>query len=64
MARPFGKRPAEWQRLPSTISLISTTKKTGMGKSHSGDNPIIKEKGGFVGGGITWMHEDVVLELY
>ena len=59
MARPFGKYPAEWQRLPSIVSLVRTAKKADMGKSHIGDNLIFTEKGGFGCGGITWMHEDV-----
>lgn len=35
MARPFGKQPYEWQRLPKTISLITTAKKDTTGKSLS-----------------------------
>jgi len=55
MARPFGKRPAEWQRLPSTVKLISAFR--AMGKSHSTNDVIITESGSAktknLGGGAT-----------
>lgn len=61
MARPFGKRVVDWQRLPSTGSFITALIE--VRKSHNVDNLIITNKGGFGGGGITWMHEDVAIEF-
>lgn len=57
MAKPFGKRTAEWLRLPSTKEFIATLEaiKAPMGKSHSFVETI---------NGIgTWLHEDVALEF-
>lgn len=57
MAKPFGKRTAEWLRLPSTKEFIATLEaiKTPMGKSHTFVETI---------NGIgTWLHEDVALEF-
>jgi anti-repressor protein len=55
MARPFGKRAAEWLRLPSTIQFMSALE--AMGKSHR-SQLIVTENG--VG---TWLHEDVAIEF-
>lgn len=55
MAKAFGKKPAEWIRLPSTVEFVKTLE--AMGKSHSSE--LIKAVNG-VG---TWMHEDVALEF-
>lgn len=57
MAKPFGKRPAEYLRLPSTVSLINAIDKrnTSMGKSH---RSVITENG--VG---TILHEDIALDF-
>lgn len=57
MAKPFGKRTAEWLRLPSTKEFIATLEaiKAPMGKSHTFVETI---------NGIgTWLHEDVALEF-
>jgi len=55
MARPFGKRAAEWLRLPSTMQFMSALE--AMGKSHRSEL-IVTENG--VG---TWLHEDVAIEF-
>lgn len=63
MARPFGKWPAQWQRLPSThtflIELIDVR------KSHINNLIITKRSGtnGQRGGGGTWFHRDVAIEF-
>ncbi len=59
MAKPFGKRPAKWLELPSTKEFPS--KLTEVRKSDIGF--VKTEKGGNLGGGGTWMHEDVALEF-
>ena len=59
MARPFGKRPAKWLELPSTKEFLA--KLTEVRKSDIGF--VRTEKGGNLGGGGTWMHEDVALEF-
>jgi hypothetical protein len=55
MAKPFGKRPAKWLELPSTISFLNNLET--VRKSDS----LIKTIEGRNGG--TWMHEDVALEF-
>lgn len=55
MAKAFGKRPAEWQRLPSTLDFLTAYE--AMGKSHRSE-AIRTEVG--VG---TWFHEDIALEF-
>ncbi len=61
MAKPFGKRVAEWLRLPSTkefLSVLQPIRKSDsspMGKSHR----LVETING-IG---TWMHEDVALEF-
>lgn len=60
MARPFGKRPVDYLRLPSTNELVKAVVR----KSHSGEcQAVITECGGAVGGGGTWLHEDVALDF-
>lgn len=59
MAKPFGKRPAKWLELPSTKEFLA--KLTEVRKSDIGF--VRTEKGGNLGGGGTWMHEDVALEF-
>ena len=52
MARPFGKRPVDYLRLPSTNELVKAVVR----KSHSGEcQVVITECGGTVGGGGTWL---------
>lgn len=58
MAKPFGKQPYEYLRLPSTNELIKAI----AGKSRIAENQIIKS----VRGGLnpaTWLHEDVALDF-
>lgn len=59
MAKPFGKRPAKWLELPSTKEFLA--KLTEVRKSDIGF--VKTEKGGNLGGGGTWMHEDVAIEF-
>lgn len=58
MAKPFGKRPAEYLRLPSTIQLLNAI----VGKSHIDENQIvITERGGVNPG--TWLTEDLAIDF-
>lgn len=58
MAKPFGKRPAEYLRLPSTNELINAI----VGKSHSDINQLVATvNGGSTPG--TWLHEDIALDF-
>ncbi len=56
MAKPFGKRPVDWLRLPSTEKFIQALSE--VRKSHN----VITQKGGIDGGG-TLFHEDIALEF-
>jgi hypothetical protein len=55
MAKPFGKVPAKWLELPSTLKFIESL--AAIRKSDRSD--LIKTING-VG---TWMHEDVAIEF-
>ena len=58
MAKPFGKRPIDYLRLPSTNELLNAIVR----KSHIDKNQLVKtERGGDNPG--TWMHEDVALDF-
>ena len=60
MAKPFGKQPYEYLRLPSTNELIKAV----TGKSRIGESQLVrKERGGANGGGATWFHEDIALDF-
>lgn len=60
MAKPFGKLPAEWRRLPSTKEYIK--KYLAMGLSHSHNiSELIKVTYGT--NSCTWFHEDIALEF-
>lgn len=60
MARPFNKKVAEYLRLPSTKELIEAEVR----KSHLGENQLITTlRGGINGGGCTWLHEDIAIDL-
>lgn len=62
MAKPFGKRPVDWLRLPSTVRFMSELSE--VRKLHF-DKLVVTHKGGNlneVGQG-TWMNEDVALEF-
>ena len=59
MARRFNKHPVDWQRLPSTQSLLDTI--TEVRKSHIG-NFIVISRGGNARGG-TWFHRDIAIEF-
>lgn len=58
MAKPFGKQPYEYLRLPSTKELVRAI----TGKSRIAENQLVRtERGGLTPG--TWMHEDVALDF-
>ena len=58
MAKPFGKRPIDYLRLPSTNELLNAIVR----KSHIDENQLVRtERGGDNPG--TWMHEDVALDF-
>lgn len=62
MAKPFGKRPTDWLRLPSTQTFV--TQLSEVRKSHITD--LVKTaRGRFSDGEAqgTWLHEDVALEF-
>lgn len=64
MANPFGKRPTDWLRLPSTVSFINSL--TEVRKNHNVNYQAIKIVKGGKTGEIrqgTWFHEDVALEF-
>lgn len=61
MAKPFGKRPTDWLKLPSTKEFIQTLSE--VRKSH---NTFIETFRGVYRNGRqqgTWMHQDVALEF-
>ena len=58
MAKPFGKRPIDYLRLPSTNELI----KAMVRKSHSDENQIVRTINGGKAPG-TWLHEDIALDF-
>lgn len=61
MAKAFGKKPAEWLRLPSTQEFLDILVK--VRKSHI-EKLIKTVRGGTTQTGKgTWMHEDVALEF-
>lgn len=58
MAKPFGKRPIDYLRLPSTNELLNAIVR----KSHIDENQLVRtERGGDNPG--TWMHEDIALDF-
>lgn len=60
MAKPFGKRPVDYLRLPSTNELINAIVR----KSHISENQLVTSKQGSAeNGGGTWMHEDIALDF-
>lgn len=63
MAKPFGKLPHEWLRLPSTKEFINEL--TNVRKSLNVDfQAVITKRGGInPNEGGTWLHEDVALEF-
>lgn len=56
MAAPYGKRPAKWLELPSTISFLNAL--SSIRKSDTSDSQVVITKMGSpeTGGG-TWFHE-------
>jgi len=59
MGKPFGKRPVDYLRLPSTIELLNAIVR----KSHnSQDELVITKRGSSENGGGTWFHEDVAID--
>lgn len=63
MAKPFGKKPHEFLRLPSTIEFIEALKNSEAGKSLIAENQILR----VVRGGLklqgTWMHKSLALKF-
>lgn len=60
MAKPFGKRPIDYLRLPSTNELLIAIVR----KSHISENQlVISKQGSAENGGGTWMHEDIALDF-
>lgn len=60
MAKPFGKRPVDYLRLPSTSELLQAIVR----KSHISQNQLVTTvKGSPEHGGGTWMHEDVAIDF-
>lgn len=60
MAKPFGKRPVDYLRLPSTSELIEAIVR----KSHiCQDQLVMTVKGSPEYGGGTWMHEDLAIDF-
>ena len=59
MAKPFGKKPIDWLRLPSTIGFLKDLSE--VRKSHFGAVETLR--GGSSGGGVTWMNKDVAIEF-
>lgn len=60
MAKPFGKRPVDYLRLPSTSELLAAIVR----KSHiCQDQLVVAVKGSPKHGGGTWMHEEVAIDF-
>lgn len=59
MAKRFGKRPAEWLRLPATVSFLEAI--SCMGKSHT--SVIQTVMGSPETGGGTWLQEIAAIEF-
>lgn len=60
MAGPFGKRPVDYLRLPSTVELLEAMVR----KSHLPVNRLVRTvKGSPDHGGGTWLHEDVAVDF-
>jgi hypothetical protein len=58
MAKPFGKLPNDYLRLPSTKTLIEAIAR----KSRIATNQlVITERGGLNSG--TWMHDDIAIDF-
>lgn len=55
MAKPFGKQPSEWLRLPSTLKYIGALE--AMGKSHRSELVVQ------MNGKAIWLHENIALEF-
>ena len=69
MAKPFGKRPVDWLRLPTTqefLKQLCEVRKSHItpevGKSHNGFVVTVKGGNDRTAQG-TWLHEDVALEF-
>ncbi len=60
MAKPFGKRPVDWLRLPNTQEFLA--KLAEVRKSHNGFVVTVKGGNDRTAQG-TWLHEDVALEF-
>lgn len=69
MAKPFGKRPVDWLRLPTTqefLKQLCEVRKSDItpevGKSHNGFVVTVKGGNDRTAQG-TWLHEDMALEF-
>ena len=60
MCRAFGKRPAKWLELQSTIDFIDTISSV---RNVDTSDLVVAKFGSPQNGGGTWMHEDVALEF-
>lgn len=62
MARPFGKQPATWLRLPSANDYLNELVKL---RKSQFDDLVITRRGGYAGSGFagTWFHRDVTIEF-
>lgn len=58
IAKPFGKRPIDYLRLPSTNELLNAIVR----KSHINENQLVRTELGD-DNPVTWMHEDVGLDF-
>ena len=62
MSKPFGKRPVDWIKLPTTISFLEAL--SIVRKSHNSDyQPVITKVGPPITGGGTWYNEDTTIEF-
>lgn len=60
MAKQFGKRPIDYLKLPTTVSLLDAIVR----KSHiSNTQLVITKQGSSENGGGTWMQEDIALDF-
>lgn len=59
-AERFGKKPAEWQRLPETARYLAAMMESAeVGKSHF----VRAKRGGARGGGETWLHPKLAVRF-
>ena len=61
MAKPFGKRPVDWLRLPSAKEFIQAVSE--VRSMYTVDSLIVTRSGGLGGGGGTWLHKELAIEF-